>query len=759
MTKPPHTPRFLLRLVVWVRHHPAISRRLLLVAALNTLFAASLLFKPGGMKLTADIDNLGVSGLAFLGTWWCFAAAWEKREADGGRQEVSHRITLVLLGLGVSCSAAADTIWAYYEMALHRTLVFPSWTDVAFLVQYPLLLGGILRLPTRRLPPPLRWRVVLDSLITLTALVTLSWYFVLGPTLQQGTGSLLAKVLGAADPVGDLVLLVSLLLVMAQRRDSVSRPVAVVLSSALACIIVADTAYSYQTLQGTYTTGNLGDLGWTLGCPLIGLAAGMSRRRMKQHDDRPAVPLLWRSLLPYVLMPVLAALALYVRLHHRSETLAAGVYLGGGVLVGLVLIRQAVAMQRLISDLKERIKAQEKAEELLTALAEQDGLTGLLNHRVFHKRLQEEAEHAERSGQPLTVALIDLNNFKFFNDAYGHLAGDDVLRQAALAIRDCCRSCDTLARFGGDEFALLLPGAGQDEAGRLAARLQSRLDSLAYYPPHHDVAIPLQLSVGTAVFPEEQRGRMDTLALADARLYQAKSGDSGAGATQRLRSAFSEGIDGFSMLDALVTAVDNKDRYTCRHSGDVMTFSLQIADALGMDTEAQHTLAVAALLHDLGKIGVPDAILRKPGRLTEEEFAAIRHHPVMGAVLVKAVPGFEETLDAVRFHHERWDGGGYPEGRRGEETPLIARIMAVADAFSAMTTDRPYRRGMPESKALAEILQGAGTQFDPLLAQTFVSLRQSSAPFLPLPLPQPITTLARAAYRHSISATSKISHF
>ena len=620
----------------------------------------------------------------------------------------------------------------------------PSWIDIGYLIQYPLLLVGILRLPTRRLPPPLRWRVVLDSLITLTALVTLSWYFVLGPILQQGKGPLLTKFLGAADPVGDLVLLVSLL-VMAQRRDSLSRPVVAALSFALLCIIVADTAYIYQTLQGTYVTGNLGDIGWTLGCPLIGLAAGMSRRRPQEHsDDRPAVPLLWHSLLPYVLMPILAALALYIRLHHGEESLGTGVYLGGGVLVLLVLIRQAVAMQRLIGDLKERIEAQEKAEELLTALAEQDSLTGLLNHRVFHRRLQEEAEYAERSGRPLTVALIDLNNFKFFNDAYGHLAGDDVLRQAALAIRDCCRPCDTLARFGGDEFALLLPGAGRDEAGKLAARLQGRLDSLAYYPPDHDVAIPLQLSVGTAVFPEEQRGRMDTLALADTRLYQAKAGDSGASATQRLRAAFSEQIEGFSMLDALVTAVDNKDRYTSRHSGDVMTFSLQIAEALEMDTETQHTVAVAALLHDLGKIGVPDAILRKPGRLSEEEFAAVRHHPVMGAVLVEAVPGFEDTLDAVRFHHERWDGSGYPEGRRGEETPLIARIMAVADAFSAMTTDRPYRRGMTEERALAQITQGSGTQFDPFLAQIFVSLRQSSRSSS-LMLPQAFAALAKAA--------------
>ena len=153
------------------------------------------------------------------------------------------------------------------------------------------------------------------------------------------------------------------------------------------------------------------------------------------------------------------------------------------------------------------------------------------------------------------------------------------------------------------------------------------------------------------------------------------------------------------MLDALVAAVDNKDRYTRRHSEDVLTYSLQVAEALGLDEATRHTVAVAALLHDVGKIGVPDAILRKPGALTGAEFEAVRQHPMMGSVIVGAVPGMEGTLDAVRHHHERWDGGGYPFGLAGEAIPLLARLMAVADAFSAMTTDRPYRKGMGVAQA------------------------------------------------------------
>ena len=167
------------------------------------------------------------------------------------------------------------------------------------------------------------------------------------------------------------------------------------------------------------------------------------------------------------------------------------------------------------------------------------------------------------------------------------------------------------------------------------------------------------------------------------------------------------------MLNALVTAVDNKDRYTRRHSEDVLAYSLKIAEELGLDSEVQRTVQIAALLHDVGKIGVPDRVLRKPSALTDEEFQAVQQHPVMGAVIVGAVPGFEETLDAVRHHHERFDGGGYPFGLVGHETPFLARLIAVADAFSAMTTDRPYRKGMAREKALGILEEGAGTQWDP----------------------------------------------
>ncbi len=370
--------------------------------------------------------------------------------------------------------------------------------------------------------------------------------------------------------------------------------------------------------------------------------------------------------------------------------------------------------------------------------ADRDPLTGLLNHRAFHKKLEEEADRAHRTGERVALAVIDLDNFKFFNDAYGHLVGDEVLAQVGQAIARSCRSYDTAARYGGDEFALLLPGVGDETVEAITARLDKAFESLEYRPAGEGGAIPLSLSLGVSVFPEDGPGRLDALETADARLLRTKYGGGLSDAlTAQMRSHLNCSMANFSMLNALVTAVDTKDRYTRRHSEDVMFYSHQIACALGLPEDECNLVLTAALLHDVGKIGVPNYILRKPGKLTDEEYKAVKQHPMMGAVIVGAVAGLENTLDAIRHHHERWDGKGYPYGLRGEEIPPMARLMAVADAYSALTTDRPYRKGMAEGKAQAILEDGAGTQWDPACVEAFLRARRAAPPALLSPSEPP----------------------
>ena len=378
-------------------------------------------------------------------------------------------------------------------------------------------------------------------------------------------------------------------------------------------------------------------------------------------------------------------------------------------------------------DITARKQAEAERERLLWEAqerADRDPLTNLLNHRAFQKRLEAEAARAQREKQTLAVIMLDLDNFKFFNDVYGHAVGDEVLRLVAQRLEQVCRAYDTVARFGGDEFALLLPGVGHTLVAEVEARLRAEMNGLAYRPDLQERDIPITVSVGAALFPNEGQDWQEALQRADARLLRSKTGGEAETEADRVRRYMRSSLEGYSMLDALVTAVDNKDRYTRRHSEDVREYSLLIARELEMDAAALETIGVAALLHDVGKIGVPDAILRKPGRLTEAEFEAVKQHTLMGAALVSTVAGLESTLDAVRHHHEHWDGSGYPSGLKGQECPLIARLMAVADAFSAMTTDRPYRKALDYAQALAILEAGAGKQWDPECVEVFLGVQQ-----------------------------------
>jgi diguanylate cyclase (GGDEF)-like protein len=344
--------------------------------------------------------------------------------------------------------------------------------------------------------------------------------------------------------------------------------------------------------------------------------------------------------------------------------------------------------------------------------AERDPVTGLFNHRTLQQKLVAGMETADAEHENLAVVLMDIDNFKFFNDTYGHLCGDDVLRTVGMAIEQSCADEDTSGRYGGDEFMVVLPGADHDAAAKIAQSIRKTLSDAGYSPTDSANRVPLTISFGVAVYPSDGVSRHDMIAQADANLYRNKfGGDVTSNPSPYVGRARS--IPGYEMLDALVTTVDNKDRYTRRHSEDVADYAYKLGEVMGLEQETLDTLAVAGLLHDVGKIAVPDSILRKPGKLTANELIAIQCHPAFGALIVGAIPSLQYILPAVRHHHERWDGRGYPDGLAGTDIPLIARIMAVADAVSAMTTDRPYRSSMTWDAVVDALEKGLGTQFDP----------------------------------------------
>ncbi len=364
-------------------------------------------------------------------------------------------------------------------------------------------------------------------------------------------------------------------------------------------------------------------------------------------------------------------------------------------------------------DITER-KAWEAERERLLAQAldraDRDPLTDLFNHRAFHETLERETLRALADGTPLAVAVLDMDNFKFFNTVYGHLAGDQVLRQVAHTLQETSRAGDTPARFGGDEFALVLPGLERIHAEQLADTLRERMARTLFHPPGSDAPVPLSLSIGVAVIPSEAPTALEAIRLADLRLRETKKGQGKAlPEAERLAADLARSRQGFDMLLGLVTAVDDKDRYARRHSEDVLLICLMLARKLGVSPEDRQALATAALLHDIGNVGVPDTILRKPGPLTDDEWDAVRRHPTMGALIVGAVPGFEDVQDIIRQHHERPDGSGYPWGLPNAELSLPSRILAVANAYCALTSDRPYRAALSVPEARRVLEQGKGS--------------------------------------------------
>ncbi|MCC6829890.1 MAG: diguanylate cyclase, partial [Thermoleophilia bacterium] len=342
--------------------------------------------------------------------------------------------------------------------------------------------------------------------------------------------------------------------------------------------------------------------------------------------------------------------------------------------------------------------------------------TGLANHREFRDRLAGEMAAARTDGREVALALIDIDHFKAVNDGLGHQAGDRVLAEVARRIRTQAREEDVVARVGGEEFAWLMPGADGMAAFAAVerARLGVRGDRVA------DVAL-LTVSAGVATTVDAEHPD-ELMRLADTALYWSKengrdlccrwSPDLVPDTGDDDREAGLARLKSLASIQALARAVDARDPYTLRHSERVAELTHRLATAAGWDPARAVRLREAALLHDVGKVGVPDAVLLKPSKLTAAEADRVREHAALGAQIVAGVLGPEQVA-WVRAHHERFDGGGYPDGLAGTVIPEGARLMAVADAYDAMTTNRPYRPACDAGSAVASCLLEAGAQLCP----------------------------------------------
>jgi diguanylate cyclase (GGDEF)-like protein len=362
-----------------------------------------------------------------------------------------------------------------------------------------------------------------------------------------------------------------------------------------------------------------------------------------------------------------------------------------------------------------------------------DVLTGLFNRRHFEERLKEEVSRHSRYGDVFSIFMIDLDSFKTYNDARGHLAGDILLSQIGKIIKSSVRSVDQAFRYGGDEFVVILPQTGRDDAYVVAERVREHIAAEMERKP-----IAVTCSIGLASYPTDGVVADELVDMADNALYHAKrtGGDRIYLSSKTLPKPLAgEGIigidtrrDTLSTVYALVATVEAREPYIYGHSRKVKTCGVALAEAIGLSPDQVSKVSTSALLHDIGKIGIPDEVLSKKGKLSKENWEAIKAHPRLGANIVSNIPNLAPCVSSILHHHERWDGSGYPEGLKGEEIPLEARILAIADSFEAMTSARPYRPALSLEAVVKELRQGAGIQFDPKLVEIFIGIIEAGLP-------------------------------
>lgn len=607
-------------------------------------------FSPGGTRLYQTWFYEGLELLASLGI---LARALLVR---------AERSAWLFVGAGLLATTCGDIV---YDFWFHGNPPFPSAADVGYLAFYPLLYVGIVLLLRTRVST-FSASLWLDGLLAATAAGALGTSVLLEVVVNSTHGSRLVVVTNMAYPLGDVLLLALLVFVFSVTRWRPGRAWALI-ATGLILNTIGDAIYLYQSAVGTYAEGRFLDLVWPLSLVLIGVSAWQQPGRV------PRVELQNRSLLGTPLVCGLTATGVLVaatqfRVHAFALVLACGT---------IVFV-----LARMMLSFRENTQLLETSRhEALT-----DALTGLPNRRKLLLDLQDEFDPA-RSGERRMLALFDLNGFKAYNDTFGHPAGDALLSRLAAKLAAAAAPLGVAYRMGGDEFCVLSK-APEFELRRVCDALCEGGEGFS-----------VTSAYGVAVIPDDASTASAALSVADERLY----------AHKEMLAEIRRGM----AHEPLLRTLAEREPELRAHVADVSSLAVRVGDQLGLPRDELEELRLAAELHDVGKLAIPDVVLQKAAALDATEWSFIHSHTLIGQRILSAAPALRSVGAIVRSTHENWDGTGYPDGLADDAIPLAARIISACDAYSAMTSERPYRPARTQEEAIRELRRCAGKQFDP----------------------------------------------
>lgn len=586
-----------------------------------------------------------------------------------------------LMTFALAVWTGGDLVWTVWLNNLANP-PYPSVADALYLAMYPAMYVGLMLLLRSRIrdAETAQW---LDGAVVALAMAAVGAGLILPTVLANGQGRAIEDVVNLAYPLADLTLLAFVAVAFSLANWRPGR-MWLLLGAGIALDGIGDLVFAYQAAKGTYVAGGILDTAWPAALSLSALAAWQPATRRSQR-----APSLGPIVLP--LTAAAAALGLLIVAAFRHVT---------PVAVGLAGAALVVAAVRASFTYLQNVRILRQTE--LDAVT--DGLSGLSNRRRLMQDVEAAARQADRA-HPTTLAFFDLNGFKLYNDTFGHAAGDALLVRLGAALRASVEPAGRPYRLGGDEFCVLFTGR--------FTRDHPHILSAAGALSEAGSGFNVNPSYGVAIMPDEATTAAELLQLADQRMY-----------TEKARVTRSGGV---RTRDVLMALVNERAPALHNHIGGVEELVRPVAQALGLQGDQLDEVIRAAELHDVGKLAVPDRILNKSGTLSEPEWRFVRQHPIVGERILNVDPALRPVARLVRSTHERWEGGGYPDGLAGAAIPLGARIIAVCDAFEAMVRGRWYEQSRSRAEALAELRRAAGTQFDPEVVATFCALAEPPA--------------------------------